>query len=154
MGRKLFSIMSMVVLVFGLAAGQAFAIGYAIDISPTTQPGTDFDDEITIDVGTQITIDLQLTDVPKPLLTAGAGIAYDPNLLKVVSTAIYDGTEIARDDGGAEWDAGSSQAIDLGPLPPPDDNLNSNDVPRKRRYGCSKMIQMQYLLFHQDLVYG
>lgn len=126
--KNLFSIMCTMILVFGFAAGQAFAIGYSKDINPTIQPGTDFDDEITIPAGTQVTIDVQVNDVSLPLISAGVSLVYDPDMITVISSSIYDSEEIAREDGGTNWDPELSNTIDMGPLTVPYEGLNGYTV--------------------------
>ena len=128
MMKQLFSIMFQMVLLFGLATGQASAIGYSKDINPTIQPGTDFDDEITIPSGTQVTIDVQVNDVSLHLISAGVSLVYDPTMITVISSAIYDGVEITREDGGTNWDPEFSTTINFGALPSPYEGLHGYNV--------------------------
>mgnify|MGYP003573053471 CR=1 FL=1 len=74
--KKLLTIMCAVVMVVGLAAGQAFAIGYEVDINPTSTPGTDFDTTATVDVLSSYTIDIHLTGAPQAMITSGVSGVY------------------------------------------------------------------------------
>ena len=112
--KKLLTIMCAVFLVVGLSAGQAFAIGYEADANPTTDPGTDYDTSITIDVGASLTFDVNLTEVPQSLITAGVTLSFDPSAIAITGALIYDGADISRGDGGTNWDSGFSGKV--GPI--------------------------------------
>jgi hypothetical protein len=124
---KKLSLLCFIIFILFLMANPAVAqIGYCKDINPTSQPGSDFDEEVSVSAGTQITVDVQVNDVPNSLITGGVAFLYDPNLISVISTAIYDGEEIERQDGGTNWDPGFSTTtkVDSDSLGPQYEGLN------------------------------
>lgn len=83
----------MLVLVFALMSGTAFAIGFCKDIAPTDPPDKTFDDEWTMNVGEEIEFDVYINDVPEALTYAGVWISYDVSPIPIFPNdlQIYDG---------------------------------------------------------------
>ena len=88
--KKFFTIMCAMTLAIGLTAGQVFAISYCKDIEPVGDKS--WDDEITIDVGTTVEVDLWINDIPA-VISGGLFLLMDSTLGTVTDIVVADGIE-------------------------------------------------------------
>jgi len=106
----------LVIIVFSLMSGTAFAIGYCKDVAPTEPPQKTFDEEWTMNVGGEVEFDIYLNDVLEPLTTVGIWVAYS------ISTDIYPmGLQVYDGANGppGPWDpALTALSPPCGGLPP------------------------------------
>ena len=112
--KKLYTILCVMVLVCGLTAGQAFAIDYCKDINQTTNPGTNYQDEVTVDSGSVIVMDIQINDVPEGLGSGGVAWLYDPTMITVLDAEPFDSLDMYDNPPAPPltiWDAGSSNWV-------------------------------------------
>ena len=94
-------------LILLLSASTCLAIGFSKAIVARSSPGTDsnslktWEDEWMMAEGDSVQIDINLSDVPEPLITGGLMIEYDPTQMSIVSANINEGS----------WDQGMSNII-------------------------------------------
>ena len=90
---KKLSTIGLLILVFSLMSGTAFAIGYCKDIAPTDPPDKTFDDEWTMNAGEAVEMDIYLNDIPEALTYVMVWITYDsyPGGIDPRDLQIYDG---------------------------------------------------------------
>jgi hypothetical protein len=83
----------LMILVFSLMSGTAFAMGYCKDIAPTDPPDKTFDDQWTMNAGEAVAMDIYLNDIPEALTYVMVWIAYDtyPGGIYPRDLQIYDG---------------------------------------------------------------
>ena len=85
-------ILCMVIVVYSLLPGTAFAIGYCKDVAPTDPIDKTFDDEWTLNVGGKVEFDLYLNDVPEPLTSVVIWVSYDITTdIFPMGLQVYDG---------------------------------------------------------------
>ena len=88
------------VVVFTLMVSPCFAVEYCKDFLESGNLGgwsaslKTFEDEWTLGVGDEISVDIWLNDVPEGLLSAGFYLTYDPSLVSVESVEVYDGNDL------------------------------------------------------------
>ena len=96
-------------LILLLSASQCFAISYSKAIVLPDDSAYEsknlkaWEDEWMMAEGDYVQLDINLSDVPEPLLTAGLWIEYDPSQMSIVSVDINSG------DGS--WDPGMSSTV-------------------------------------------
>ena len=101
--KRLFSILCAMILFAGLTTGQASAISYCKDMEPLGDKS--WDDEIHIDVGTTLEVDLWINDIP-PVISGGLFLIMDSTLGTVTDIVVADGNEQP-----GQWDAGSTTEL-------------------------------------------
>ena len=99
---KKLSFFCMLVFVFSLMAGSAFAQSYCQDVLETGNPGgrltglktCDTVNPATLNPGDTFSIDIWAADIPVPIISSGFEMAYNPAQVSLVSVLAYDGVDI------------------------------------------------------------
>ena len=133
--KRLFSILCAMILFAGLTTGQASAISYCKDMEPLGDKS--WDDEIHIDVGTTLEVDLWINDIP-PVISGGLFLIMDSTLGTVTDIVVADGNEQP-----GQWDAGST----TDKLPAPSFSgatLCQPRVPVQRRGHCPPVAELDH----------
>lgn len=92
------------------------AIQYCKDFLEPGNPGgwktsaKTWDEEITVAVTEEISIDIWLNDCPENMLTAGFAISYDPSLVSLVKVEAYDNNDLL-----GSWDPGFTTLVEIAP---------------------------------------
>ncbi len=104
---KKLSFFCMLVFVFSLMAGSAFAQSYCQDVLEPGNPGgrttglktCDTVNPETLNPGDTFSIDIWAAEIPESIISSGFEMFYNPAQVSLVSVLAYDGVDIAVDRG-------------------------------------------------------